>query len=581
MLFQNCFKIAVVALAALVGASCANIVSPTGGAKDTTPPHLISAKSTPNFQTHFKKQRIELTFDEYLKTLEDVFNQVVVSPPLNERPEVTLHGKTIRFEFPKDDTLRENATYTINFGAAVKDLNEGNVVPNLRFVFSTGATIDSLVVRGQVVDALTNLPVEGALLMLYDNFADSVVRKTKPFYFAKTDKSGNATIENVRAGTFKVFALLDKDQNYLFNQDIEKIGFSEKNLVVNGDFTAAKTDTSTIKLDISKEKRDTSKGKLLKTKVENKNPSPNAPLSIKLFDPPKKPRLMSKETEKYGVAKLIFNDEPKTASVRFDSIGQRTATEISKDTLLIWYDLPTGDGAWNVYSRASDTSRTTDTTRIRTRGRVDFFKKAKLNAALPQLNFAQHPSKPIVVPFNFPISRFDTSKIVLLDSAKKKIHLSIRRDSTSPRKLVFDAAWRENVKYEMLILPTALVDIYGLQNDSILLKINVQSKSEYGAIVLKINGLDSTKSYVAQVVNEGGIVANEFFIDNKKAFETRIETIVIDQYTIKVIEDLNRNRRWDSGDYDAHRQPERIFLKPVEGLRADWEVEPTLDISDY
>ncbi len=196
--------------------SCANIVAPTGGAKDEVPPKVIEEKSTPNFQTNFKKQRIALTFDEWIK-LEDVFSQVVVSPPLEEQPQVTQDGKKVIFEFGKKEILRENATYTINFGAAVKDLSEGNVAKNLRFVFSTGAIIDSLTVRGRVVDAQTGLPTEGVVLMLYDNFADSVVRKIKPFYFGRTDKNGEAIIDNVREGKFKVFALLDKDLNYLYN----------------------------------------------------------------------------------------------------------------------------------------------------------------------------------------------------------------------------------------------------------------------------------------------------------------------------------------------------------------------------
>ena len=201
--FSHWFSIknALLCLIVFLVQGCANIVAPTGGAKDITPPNIIEAKSTKNFQTNFKKQRIEMTFDEWIK-LEDVFNQVVVSPPLNEQPQVTQDGKKIVFEFGKKEELRENATYTINFGTSVKDLAEGNIAKNLRFVFSTGAIIDSLTVRGRVVDAVTGLPTEGAVLMLYDNFSDTVVRKIKPFYFGRTDKNGEAIIENVREGKF-------------------------------------------------------------------------------------------------------------------------------------------------------------------------------------------------------------------------------------------------------------------------------------------------------------------------------------------------------------------------------------------
>ena len=168
-----------VCLAVVFTQGCANIVAPTGGVKDSTPPKVIEAKSTKNYQTNFKKQRIELTFDEWIK-LEDAFNQVVVSPPLNEPPQVTQYGKKVIFEFGKKEELRENATYTINFGNSVKDLAESNPANKLRFVFSTGAIIDSLTVRGRVIDAITGLPTEGVVLMLYQPNHETCLHGVEP-----------------------------------------------------------------------------------------------------------------------------------------------------------------------------------------------------------------------------------------------------------------------------------------------------------------------------------------------------------------------------------------------------------------
>ena len=148
--------------------SCATPIAPDGGPKDETPPQVDSIGTTPNFQTNFQKQRIEITFDEWIK-LDDVFNEVVVSPPLNKRPQITTKGKTVRVDFDEEEVLREAATYTINFGEAVQDLTESNPAEDLRFVFSTGDFIDSLEISGTIKDVLTNEPVEGALFMLYDN----------------------------------------------------------------------------------------------------------------------------------------------------------------------------------------------------------------------------------------------------------------------------------------------------------------------------------------------------------------------------------------------------------------------------
>ena len=550
--------------------SCANIVAPTGGDKDIMPPKVVVEKSTPNFQTNFKKQRIELTFDEWIK-LEEAFSQVVVSPPLDEQPQVTQDGKKVIFEFGKKEILRENATYTINFGTSVKDLSEGNIAKNLRFVFSTGNIIDSLTVRGRIVDAVSGEPTEGVVLMLYDNFADSVVKKIKPFYFGRTDKNGEAIIDNVREGKFKVFALLDKDLNYLYNQDIERIGFPDSLFHVTADFTASKMKADTA---LSAKQDSINKAGGKKQVIDNQT----GMINIRLFDPPKKWQLMTKETDKYGLIKIIANQDPTSAKVTFDDVKQKIQTEVSKDTILVYYDLPSGDASWNIYVK-NDTFPT-DTMRIRTRGRVDFFKKNLKVAPLSiQANNALNPSKRFELNFSNPIETIDSQKVILMDTARQTIPLSIHYDSTSKRRLVFDAAWVEGMSYSFTILPQALTDIYGLKNDTVATKIQVQKKSELGTIIVKVKGLDTLKHYVVQIINGSDGVEASFFIDNKKAAEKRFEMMPPAEYKLKVIEDTNVNRRWDTGNYDTKSQPERVFWTKIEGLRADWEVETELDIN--
>ena len=203
---------------------CANVISPEGGERDLIPPQLIEETSTPNYQTNFDKQPITLSFDEWI-VLEDVFSQVLVSPPLDERPEVKIKKKSIIFKFAEEEILRTDATYTINFGQAVKDLNEKNPAEDLRFVFSTGDIIDSLFLQALVIDAKELEPVEGALFMLYDQLADSVFHTERPFYFSVTDENGEATIRNVKSDTFKVTVLTDQNVNYLFDQPTEAIAF--------------------------------------------------------------------------------------------------------------------------------------------------------------------------------------------------------------------------------------------------------------------------------------------------------------------------------------------------------------------
>jgi uncharacterized protein (DUF2141 family) len=536
--------------------SCASVGTLKGSPKDVTPPKVVENKSTPNYQTFFKKQPILLTFDEWVK-LEDIFTQIVVSPPLNERPEVLLERKTLRFEFAKEEVLRDNATYTINFGNAIKDLTEGNPTDNLRFVFSTGAVIDSLQVIGKVVDAVTGLPTEGVLLMLYDNLADTVVKKIRPFYFSKTDKEGIAKIENVRAGTFKVFALKDNDLNYFFNQETEKIGFPVENLTISA------TNASPIKQDTAVLKNDT-----LRRRADSLAAA-NSGLTIRLFDPVKPVKIQNKEVDKYGVAKIIFNQEIINPQVTFDDIKQSPLLEISKDTLLVWYNQ--GDEtAWNVYIKEEERN---DTVRVRPRGKVDFMKKNKLSVTTDIKMQSKNPTKSLFLNFNYPIRNIDTQRFKLLDSAKKETPLSVFTDSLSKRKVYLKADFQEGKIYDLTALPGAFTDIYGLKNDTLFSKITVQQKKEFGNVVLKLKNLDSAKNYICQLVTGGGIVEAEFFIANATTFNKTIETLQPDQYSIKIVEDLNKNRKWDTGDYDKKIQPERIFIRQLETLRANWDVD--------
>ncbi len=157
------FLIAVV-LAAL---QCARRGSPTGGPKDNTPPVLLKAEPE-NLTTEFKAKKIRLYFDEYIK-LEDVQNQLIVSPPLKYNPEVTPQGGARKYvEITLKDTLLENTTYTLNFGQGIVDNNEGNPNSFLTYVFSTGTYIDSLTVSGVVKDAFNKKADEFISVMLYE-----------------------------------------------------------------------------------------------------------------------------------------------------------------------------------------------------------------------------------------------------------------------------------------------------------------------------------------------------------------------------------------------------------------------------
>ncbi len=536
--------LSVYALSTFTFTRCAQIIAPVGGKKDTIPPNIVAKYSTLNYQKNFKPKSITLTFDEWIK-LDDANNQVIVSPPLAERPDIRLDGKKVIVEFAKNEVLKDSATYTIQFGNAVKDLTESNVVPKLKFVFATGDILDSLIFTARVVDVLTQLPIENALVMLYADYSDSIVSKKKPYYFGRTDKQGMAVIENVRAGKFKVFALLEKDNNYLYSSEGEKIAYSDALVTVEG--------------------RDTTRA--------------NA-LMLKMFEPQKKMQLVSKETDGYGLVRLGYTTAPTSAKVVFDSAFTKNAIiEINRDSVLFWYAVDSDLGNSNVIvNQKIDTTSLSDTVKIRVKGRADFFKKQKkLQCSTPNA-INKTPNLPIDLSFNYPVLTFDTTLITIKDTAGKAFSFKILIDSAHQRNLGITSVLPEG-KYKFLILPNALKSLHGFTNDSLKFELFVPNEKDFGEEDLKISGLDSLTQYQIQLTL-GELIIGDFSVTHTKTFNKTISFLKPDRYTLKVIEDENNNHIWDSGNYYKHRQPEKIYTKQLEALRPSWTSEQKIDLKE-
>ena len=211
-------------LTAFLAQHCANAVAPTGGPKDEIPPRVVETVPE-NHSTGFNGKKIEITFDEYI-TLENANQNVLISPPLSEKPDIRLKNKTVIIKFKED--LAANTTYTINFGAAIKDLHEGNQFKDYIYSFSTGDHIDTLCVAGKVLNANDKKPVEDAYVSLYaadrDNL-DSLPMTTIPNYITKTDKEGNFKLAGLADKKYLVFALKDVNSNLYFDQPNEEIAF--------------------------------------------------------------------------------------------------------------------------------------------------------------------------------------------------------------------------------------------------------------------------------------------------------------------------------------------------------------------
>lgn len=518
---------------------CAQTGTLTGGAKDETPPTLKIEESTPNQQVFFKKQRIELVFDEWIK-LDKPGQQIVESPDIRGNLQTSLKGKTLRIDFPEEEELRDSTTYIINFGTAVKDLTEGNAVPNLRFVFSTGAYLDSLGLTGTIVDAITKEPVEDIYFMLYDNLSDTVFRKERPYYYASTDKNGQFVLENLKADTFQIFALKDKGVNYYFDEEDEQIGFSSQYIILN----------DSTKLNIQ-----------MQAFLEE----------LRL----RKPKL---DINQYGVAKLIFKRNPYDAQVKYQDIGQKVIFETEKDTIKTWYQLPEYQ-TWDLYFQKDSVTIDTLTVKQQDTTKIKKPLKLKLHQAKSISQQIQHnPIKMMTIKFNHPIVKMDVNFIQILeDTIQTPIQTKLSLDSTAAyRDLKIEYAWKEAIPYQVKILPNGLTDIFGLTTDTIVLNYQIQERKNFGNLRLTVDSLKTEKHYVIQLLLKKELI-KEFPVTGVSTWTKLFETIKPStDYNVHIIRDRNGNGRWDTGNYDRKEQPELTFSSQLNELKPNWDVEATV-----
>ncbi len=524
-------------LAILFWAACANPIAPDGGPRDEVPPKIVPEKSTPNLQTNFYPEQIRLTFDEWVK-LQDVRGQVIISPPLTGYT-VRLKGRSVIVDLSEIDSLRSNVTYVIQFGEAVKDLTESNPAENLRFVFSTGPYIDSLEVQGQVVDAYTDEPVKEALVMLYDNLADSVVRTERPFYFGRTDDNGQFLISNVRGGTFKVFALQDADANYRFNQVNEQIGFFLDPIVVSADSVP--------------------------------------PIQLRLFQEQLPLQRQGIDTSVVGQVKLTYNQ---AAGDRLNvDVGDQTVqSAFERDTFHLWHQ---SEAAWTLLLAADTTY--TDTLPLRRAPVANADRFLDSLRMLTNLNAPRHnPGRSLRLQFSHPIQAIDTNLVRLLEDSllvPKSFQWTI--DSLDPRVVQVKANWKEEVTYRFEAPEGGVQDSWGRSNrDTMRTNFAVDQRKKFGNLLLRFSLAEQEEqAYAVRLLNSRDELIEAFFLQAGAKLEYAVNSLPPGAYRLEVIKDDNANGRWDPGSYDGGYLPERVRVRELDELRANWDLETDVDLS--
>ena len=532
-------KIIYTILSLAIISGCAKRGSPTGGPIDSIPPVLVNANPKIN-STNFDSEEIRLTFDEFVK-LDKVQDQLIISPPVEKSAyEIKpLTGVTKKVFLKFIDTLDVNTTYTINFGNSIKDNNENNPLTFFSYTFSTGETIDSLYVKGNISDAYDIVTDEYVSIHLYridSTLNDSIIFNKRPTYISNSLDSTSYTFKNIREGKYLIVAMKDVDNNYFFDPFYDKIGFIDSLITLPKD--------SIIDFKLFKEETEL------------------------IWD---KPHFLNSEKIGFGYyGKLDFNKLVIDSSLP-DSVDYTFTKEIEKDTIYLWLTRNSFDSLnFNLIEK--------DTTKLTTvkfdRKRDTLIDSLSINAKTANVIHLRESFK---LSSNIPIKKIEDSLISIrdIDSISVAFATSLN-DNLDEIDIKFEVSPSDN--YRIFILPNAIRDIKGVTNDTLQFNLVSQALEDYGNIYLDVIR-NSQSKFILHLLNSNGDIIREYNNVNQNS-TFNFDYIRPGKYTFRLIEDLNDNNLWDTGNYLKRVKPEPVYYFPSElEVRANWDLNETFDLN--
>ena len=584
------FPVIVVLGSMIFSHSCANTTTPpSGGPKDTIPPVITKLDPLPgtvNVPRH--KTKLFLEFNEYV-TVKDP-KSLFLSPPLEKSPKFKLKGKGVLVSFESD--LDSNKTYTLDVTNAIGDNNEGNMFPGYTLVFSTGDRIDSMMVTGIVQDCNTLQPLKGATVMLYKDHADSAIFLKRPDAAVKTDDWGYFCLRNIQDTVYRMYAIIDENNNNLYEAESEKVAFIDSLVkpvnVVNDTLPELQ------KYDM----KDTVNCLARKNEYE---------LSI-FREKPSKQLIVNKERVGERTAYITFM----APYAQIDSIWIKgvpsdkliTQFNIMQDSLEIWVNDPKEQPDTfylNVKYMKTDTL-----------GMLNSFTE-ELRLAKPKKGLAAKTSrkdikkedttavftleaKPetveqygFVFEFKYPLveDAFDSLTFRYLNPKQQefKEKYTVTQDSLNLRKYVV----RPNVdllpgyEYFLKVPHRKFKDINGFYNDSTEVKVTLPNDDKLSSISLVLSNVSN--KYIVDLLNEKrDKVLRSYIIDKDSTLP--FPYLKAGKYSIRITEDVNRNGIVDTGNLLEKKQPEKVlFYKLEDGsflidIPEMTELEQNIDVAE-
>lgn len=519
--------------------SCANVVSPQGGKKDITPPQVLGYYPD-NESTRFKETTIQILFDEYIQAT-DIFNQVVISPPMAEQPSFKVKGKKLIIQL--NETLRDSTTYTINFGSSIKDITESNTLENFTYVFSTGDILDSLEVAGNIKNILTNKPETNTYAVLYPSSLTPELRTKSPWYFAKTSTNGDFVIQNIKSGDYYLFGVLDQNFNYYYDLPNEMIAFPDSIITID-----------TIK----------------------KN------YALRLFSEDLlKQQLIDARAISYGSCRLVFSkstDSVEIFPLTLQDKNYLMEKNAGADSVIYWFsDSTLKELQFRVLFDLIDSIVVINTKSFP----ANFFNlkssvKSNLQGASKAASSMENPytfdlNKYIFLHSANPIQSVDTNKIrIYQDSAMIPSDITFTINPKNIHELISNKKPVPNSNYKLQLEKGAITDMFGLQNDTISIYFKTKDVKDYGNLKLNINS-DTNFPIIVELLKEDLSVTRNTVVASGTG-EIFMPLILPGTYLLRAKIDANKNGIWDTGNLDKNLQPEQIiYFENTIPIRANWD----------
>lgn len=583
----------------LLCSRCANPVMPTGGIKDTMPPQ-ITVSHPANYSVNFKGKIIEITFNEYIK-LDKISQQALISPPPEVNPEYRIKGKSLQVRF--DEELKPETTYTIFFGNAIVDLTESNPLSAFTFVFSTGPVLDSMALSGNVVHAFDELPAEEAFVLLYrmveDTIpADSLPFLKKPYYVARTDKNGQFRFSNLRNEPYMMYALEDKNTNFLYNKGGEAIAFlpsavrpeylkieKRQEQLTASDSLAVLAGAKAMSEQVFQRRSDS----LLYVNQKRTDSITFAQLKgheLRLFyEVDSTQKLMRAEVIKKGLMRFAFRYP--AAEVRVEpmdslpeNLGLMRHYSLKKDTLFWFYRDSVLD---SIRIAVQYDTLFNDTLQLAMSPKLSLAEKRNLRKGAENKGLAVSSNilgrridigQELVFSFPEPVVFYqmrDTNRFISNGDTVFNSLVFVKADSLGLKYKLAAPPFEPEGDYHVRLPDSVFFGLSGLSNDTIDLNFKIPALSDYGSLVVNIQTEIESPILIQLLTPKGDLVEQRSINGNQKLVFEKVKPA---KFLLKAVVDVNKNGRWDTGELLKKREAERVYFfdKELE-VRANWDLE--------